>query len=58
MILSSGSIEKLQECMDASPLGRMLFARACTVIHGLRNQSGNLIYQGHAINLLQDFSEF
>ena len=58
LTLVSGSIEELQECIDAPPLDRMLFARACTVMHVVRHQSGNLIYQGHAINFLQYFSGF
>ena len=58
LTLASGSIEELQECIDASPLERMLCARACTVMRVVRHQSGNLIYQGHSINFVQDFAGF
>ena len=46
----SGSTEELQGFMDASPLERMLFARTFKVMRVVRHLSGNLIYQGYAIN--------
>ena len=55
LTLVSGSIEGLQECMDASTLERMLCARACKVMRVVRHRNGNFIYQGHAISFLQDF---
>ena len=58
LTLVSGGIEGLQECMDASTLERMLGARACTVMHVVRHQSGYLIYQCCAINFLQYFDGF
>ena len=55
LTLVYGSIEGLRECMDASTLERMLCARACKVMRLVRHRNGNFIYQGHAINFLQDF---
>ena len=56
LTLVSGSIEELQECMDASTLERMLGARACTIMHVIRHQSGYLINQRRAIKIPQDFA--
>ena len=58
LTLVSGGIEGLQEFMDASPLECMICARACVVIRVVHHRSENLIYQGHAINFLQEFSGF
>ena len=44
--------------MDASLLERMICARACTVMCMVHHLSGNLIYQGHSINFLQEFVGF
>ena len=44
--------------MDASPLDRMICARACTVMCMVHHLSGNLIHQGHSINFLQEFAGF
>jgi hypothetical protein len=56
--LVSGSVAELSQCLDATPLERMLCARACTVMRVVRHRSGNLIYHGHAINFVQDFVGF
>ena len=58
LTLVFGNIEEIQECMDESSLEHMICDRACTVMCVVRHRSGNLIYQGHAINFLQDFSGF
>ena len=44
LALVSGSIEELQECMDASPLDRMLYARACKVMRVVHHRNVNFIY--------------
>ena len=53
LTLVSGSTEELQECMYASHLESMLFARACNVMRVVRHINGNFIYQGRVINFLQ-----